>query len=150
MKKKLSWWGTLKLFLLLITFALFIYVVSNVPASLVLFNKLLLMMGMNIMAAVLELLKVVKDEPQAVLSLMWLPFLCRKRIREVVVWNEYPATAPPRTGHYMTFDGGVYDGAWWSASAQQFLWHSDEGLIPMDGQERITHWAEQVKGPKLT
>lgn len=77
MRKRLSWWGTIKLFLLLITFALFIYIVFNVPSSLVLFNKLFLAVGLNILAAVLELLKVVKDEPQALMLLSGMPTLIR-------------------------------------------------------------------------
>lgn len=147
MRKRLSWWGTIKLFLLLITFALFIYIVFNVPSSLVLFNKLFLAVGLNILAAVLELLKVVKDEPQV---LMWLPlFFWPRKIKEIVVWHEYPKFIPSETGHYNIFSSGeVYEGAWWSNSKRMFLWHSDEGFAKIEGE--ITHWAESLKGPKLT
>lgn len=74
MRKRLSWWGTIKLFLLLLTFALFIYIVTSAPVTLMMFNKLFLLVGMNILAAVLELLKVVKDEPQ-VICFMIIPIL---------------------------------------------------------------------------
>lgn len=70
MRKRLSWWGTIKLFLLLITFALFIFIVTNIPAALVLYPKLLLLMGIDILAALLELLKVVEDKPLALIQLI--------------------------------------------------------------------------------